>query len=243
MRPASTVDEPLHRHSGNPLAAGNCRRGSGAAGFPRQRRGFWRTELAGAWGRSRHGYPWISTGQRLPKPAGRDVRSCRWRPPKGLARRPLTSVPTATSTRVAGRDGCGAPRRIQTFPDRKENTDAKTTDRDRGTGGQRVRRAVPGSGCRQPRGCGRRARDNLEEALALFFETAPKEEIERRLRSEVYITRVEVAVGQAPSYLGSPSLSYSRLLRVRRGMTSRQPCGHAEGRADGHRHRPSAGPP
>ena len=39
------------------------------------------------------------------------------------------------------------------------------------------------------------ARDNLQEALELFFETAPDSEIERRLRSEVNVTRVEVAVG------------------------------------------------
>ena len=39
------------------------------------------------------------------------------------------------------------------------------------------------------------ARSNLEEALALFFETASNEEIGRRLRSEVYVTHVEVAVG------------------------------------------------
>ena len=39
------------------------------------------------------------------------------------------------------------------------------------------------------------ARDNLEEALALFFETASSEEIEGRLRDEVYVTQVEVAVG------------------------------------------------
>ena len=39
------------------------------------------------------------------------------------------------------------------------------------------------------------ARDNLAEALALFFETAPAEEVDRRLRSEVYVTQIEVAVG------------------------------------------------
>ncbi len=39
------------------------------------------------------------------------------------------------------------------------------------------------------------ARQNLEEALALFFETASTEEIERRLRNEVYVTHVEIAVG------------------------------------------------
>ena len=38
------------------------------------------------------------------------------------------------------------------------------------------------------------ARSNLEEALGLFFETASTEEIEKRLRSEVYVTHVEVAV-------------------------------------------------
>ncbi len=39
------------------------------------------------------------------------------------------------------------------------------------------------------------ARANLQEALELFFETASPEEIHTRLRSETYITQVEVAVG------------------------------------------------
>lgn len=39
------------------------------------------------------------------------------------------------------------------------------------------------------------ARENLREALELFFETASKEEIRSRLHEEVYVTRVEVAVG------------------------------------------------
>jgi predicted RNase H-like HicB family nuclease len=39
------------------------------------------------------------------------------------------------------------------------------------------------------------ARDNLQEALELFFETAPSEEIEQRLHGEVFVTQVEVAVG------------------------------------------------
>ncbi len=39
------------------------------------------------------------------------------------------------------------------------------------------------------------ARDNLAEALSLFFETTSAEEVDRRLRSEVYVTRVEVSVG------------------------------------------------
>ncbi len=39
------------------------------------------------------------------------------------------------------------------------------------------------------------ARDNLREALELFFETASAEEVRQRLREEVYVTQVEVAVG------------------------------------------------
>lgn len=39
------------------------------------------------------------------------------------------------------------------------------------------------------------ARNNLREALELFFETASPEEIRTRLNSEVYVTQVEVAVG------------------------------------------------
>lgn len=39
------------------------------------------------------------------------------------------------------------------------------------------------------------ARSNLQEALELFFETADPAEVRDRLRSEVYVTRLEVAVG------------------------------------------------
>jgi predicted RNase H-like HicB family nuclease len=39
------------------------------------------------------------------------------------------------------------------------------------------------------------ARDNLREALELFFETASDDEVHRRLHDEVYVTRLEVAVG------------------------------------------------
>lgn len=39
------------------------------------------------------------------------------------------------------------------------------------------------------------ARNNLREALELFFETASQGEIQTRLHEEVYVTRVEVAVG------------------------------------------------
>ena len=38
------------------------------------------------------------------------------------------------------------------------------------------------------------ARADLEEVLELFFETASDSEIKRRLRSEVYVTRIEVPV-------------------------------------------------
>jgi len=39
------------------------------------------------------------------------------------------------------------------------------------------------------------ARKNLIEAIELFFETASKAEIQERFCDEVFITRVEVAVG------------------------------------------------
>jgi predicted RNase H-like HicB family nuclease len=39
------------------------------------------------------------------------------------------------------------------------------------------------------------ARQNLREALELFFEAAPAEEVARRLSTEFYVTQVEVPVG------------------------------------------------
>jgi predicted RNase H-like HicB family nuclease len=39
------------------------------------------------------------------------------------------------------------------------------------------------------------ARRNLVEAIELFFETADPSEIQHRLHSEVFVTRLEVAVG------------------------------------------------
>ena len=39
------------------------------------------------------------------------------------------------------------------------------------------------------------AKNNLREALELFFETASPEEIRERLHDEVYVTQVELAVG------------------------------------------------
>ncbi len=38
------------------------------------------------------------------------------------------------------------------------------------------------------------ARNNLREALELFFEVASPAEVEGRLHTEVYVTRMEVAV-------------------------------------------------
>ncbi|HID98242.1 MAG TPA: type II toxin-antitoxin system HicB family antitoxin [Thermodesulfobacteriaceae bacterium] len=38
------------------------------------------------------------------------------------------------------------------------------------------------------------ARNNLREALELFFETASEEEIKKRMHDEVYVTRLEIAV-------------------------------------------------
>jgi predicted RNase H-like HicB family nuclease len=39
------------------------------------------------------------------------------------------------------------------------------------------------------------ARDNLREALELFFECASSEEVKQRLHGDVYVTQVEVATG------------------------------------------------
>ena len=39
------------------------------------------------------------------------------------------------------------------------------------------------------------ARDNLQEALELFFEAASPEEVKERLHGEIFVTQVEVAIG------------------------------------------------
>ena len=39
------------------------------------------------------------------------------------------------------------------------------------------------------------ARDNLAEAVELFFETASPSEIEDRMHTEVFVTRLEVSFG------------------------------------------------
>jgi predicted RNase H-like HicB family nuclease len=39
------------------------------------------------------------------------------------------------------------------------------------------------------------ARDNLREALELFFETASPEQVKQRLHGEIFVTQVEVTLG------------------------------------------------
>jgi predicted RNase H-like HicB family nuclease len=39
------------------------------------------------------------------------------------------------------------------------------------------------------------ARDNLREAVELFFESADPSEVDRRLASEIFVTRLDVAIG------------------------------------------------
>jgi predicted RNase H-like HicB family nuclease len=39
------------------------------------------------------------------------------------------------------------------------------------------------------------ARENLREALELFFDTTSPEEMKQRLHEEVYVTRVHLAIG------------------------------------------------
>jgi len=39
------------------------------------------------------------------------------------------------------------------------------------------------------------ARTNLKEAIELFFETASPQEIRERLHDEIFVTRLEIAVG------------------------------------------------
>ena len=42
------------------------------------------------------------------------------------------------------------------------------------------------------------ARENLIEALELFFQTASPSEIQERLHPEIYVTRLEVPIGSTP---------------------------------------------
>jgi len=39
------------------------------------------------------------------------------------------------------------------------------------------------------------ARDNLQEALTIFFEIASDDEVQHRRREDIFVTQLEVAVG------------------------------------------------
>ena len=55
------------------------------------------------------------------------------------------------------------------------------------------------------------ARTNLAEALELFFEAAPADEIALRLRRDVFVTSVEVSVGlRSASSPGASCALYSQ---------------------------------
>ena len=72
------------------------------------------------------------------------------------------------------------------------------------------------------------ARDNLAEALTLFFETASTDEVNRRRRGEVYVTQIEVAVGWTARPVRSRGVPHSRCQRVHGGEAARQPHRDAE---------------
>ena len=85
------------------------------------------------------------------------------------------------------------------------------------------------------------ARSNLKEALDLFFEGVSATEIERRLHNEVYVTQVEVAVGQDAGSPGPRRLPSARRPRLRPGEAAGEPCPDAKGGGRKHRHHPGAG--
>lgn len=72
------------------------------------------------------------------------------------------------------------------------------------------------------------ARENLRETLELFFETAPPSEIQQRLHKDVYVTRVEVAVGYAARLLRRATLYPARPAWICGSAATRQPYRHAK---------------
>ncbi len=72
------------------------------------------------------------------------------------------------------------------------------------------------------------AHDNLVDAFALFFETASADEVNRRLRGELYVTPIEVAVGWTARPARSRGVPHSRCQRVHGGEAARQPHRDAE---------------
>ena len=62
------------------------------------------------------------------------------------------------------------------------------------------------------------ARDNLAEALTLFFETASSQEIDGCRAGEVYVTHVDIAVGQILSESGGTAAPPPRFDLARPGL-------------------------
>jgi hypothetical protein len=63
---------------------------------------------------------------------------------------------------------------------------------------------LPGAGYRESRGDRQPARQNLIEALELFFESAEADEVASRLSSEECVTSVEVVIGKVVPLPGNP---------------------------------------
>jgi len=81
------------------------------------------------------------------------------------------------------------------------------------------------------------ARANLVEALTLFFETTDGSEVDRRLHNEVFVTQVEVPVGEASSSLGVGNLPDSRTEWICGDPSSRQSSDHCKSVRRGQRQR------
>ena len=82
----------------------------------------------------------------------------------------------------------------ENFSDRNKQHE-KATHSGHRTRGKGLRVVLPGTRYCQPGNSTEAARENLREALELFFETASRKEIQQRLHEEVCVTRLEVAVG------------------------------------------------
>lgn len=66
------------------------------------------------------------------------------------------------------------------------------------------------------------ARKNIKEALELFFEVAPREEVKRRLRGEVYVTQVEVTAACVAKAPWQADLSPSHRAWIRKDPAARR---------------------
>ena len=72
------------------------------------------------------------------------------------------------------------------------------------------------------------ARDNLAGALAPLFETASAGEVNRHLRRELYVTRIEVAVNWTAHPARWRGVPHSGCQRVHGDEAARPPHGDAE---------------